>query len=165
MGRPRVQRKLIWGAECPLRWLVQRGWGGSREGGVWGVENKAAGTSLVVQWLRLHAPNAGGLGSIPSWGTSSHILQLRVCKLQLKILLAATEIHAAKQTKRSIFSNFIYLFGHAESSVQHGLFSSCGKRGLLSSWGARASHCDGFSSCGTQALGCSGFSRCGTWAQ
>ena len=23
-------------------------------------------TSLVVQWLRLHAPNTGGLGSIPS---------------------------------------------------------------------------------------------------
>ena len=23
------------------------------------------GTSLVVQWLGLHSPNAGGLGSIP----------------------------------------------------------------------------------------------------
>ena len=30
------------------------------------------GTSLVVQWLRLHAPNAGGLGSIPGQGTRSH---------------------------------------------------------------------------------------------
>ena len=27
------------------------------------------GTSLVVQWLRLHAPNGGGLGSIPGRGT------------------------------------------------------------------------------------------------
>ena len=33
--------------------------------------NKAAikkakqGRSLVVHWLRLHAPNAGGLGSVP----------------------------------------------------------------------------------------------------
>ena len=26
------------------------------------------GTCLVVQWLRLHPPNAGGLGSIPGWG-------------------------------------------------------------------------------------------------
>ena len=26
------------------------------------------GSSLVVQWLRLHAPNAGGPGSIPSQG-------------------------------------------------------------------------------------------------
>ena len=33
------------------------------------------GTSLVVQWLRLCTPNAGGLGSIPGWGTSSHMTQ------------------------------------------------------------------------------------------
>ena len=31
------------------------------------------GTSLVVQWLRLHAPNAGGPGSIPGQGTRSHM--------------------------------------------------------------------------------------------
>ena len=36
------------------------------------------GTSLVVQWLRLCAPNAGGLGSIPGQGTKFHMLQLRV---------------------------------------------------------------------------------------
>ena len=28
------------------------------------------GTSLVVQWLRLHGPNAGGTGSIPGQGTN-----------------------------------------------------------------------------------------------
>ena len=27
------------------------------------------GTSLAAQWLRLCAPNAGGMGSIPGWGT------------------------------------------------------------------------------------------------
>ena len=43
---------------------------------------------LMVQWLRLHAPNAGGLGSIPGQGTRSHMLQLRVRMLQLKIPLA-----------------------------------------------------------------------------
>ena len=32
-----------------------------------------AGTSLVVQWLRLHAPNAGRLGSIPGQGARSHM--------------------------------------------------------------------------------------------
>ena len=26
-------------------------------------------TSLAVQWLRLGASNAGGMGSIPGWGT------------------------------------------------------------------------------------------------
>ena len=31
-----------------------------------------AGTFLVVQWLRYHTPNAGGLGSIPGQGTRSH---------------------------------------------------------------------------------------------
>ena len=35
------------------------------------------GTSLVVQWLRLHAPKAGGPGSIHGQETRSHILQLR----------------------------------------------------------------------------------------
>ena len=35
------------------------------------------GTSLVIQWLRLWAPNAGGLGSILGQGTRSHMPQLR----------------------------------------------------------------------------------------
>ena len=26
----------------------------------------------MAQWIRLHAPNAGGLGSIPGQGTRSH---------------------------------------------------------------------------------------------
>ncbi|TEA36869.1 hypothetical protein DBR06_SOUSAS44310013, partial [Sousa chinensis] len=29
--------------------------------------------SLVAQWVRLHAPNAGGPGSIPGQGTRSHM--------------------------------------------------------------------------------------------
>ena len=40
--------------------------------------NLYAGTSLMVQWLRLHAPNAGGLVSIPGQGNRSHMPQLRV---------------------------------------------------------------------------------------
>ena len=40
-----------------------------------------SGTSLVVQWLRLHTPNAEGLGSIPGLGTKTlHALgQLSLC--------------------------------------------------------------------------------------
>ena len=53
--------------------------------------SSTAGTSLVVQWLRLQAPNAGGLGSMPGRGTRSHVLQLRVDRLQLKILHAVTK--------------------------------------------------------------------------
>ena len=50
-----------------------------------------SGISLVVQWLRLCTPNAGGPGLIPGQGTRSHMLQLRVHMLQLKILYAATK--------------------------------------------------------------------------
>ena len=35
------------------------------------------GTSLVVQQLRLHAPKAGGWGSILGQETRSHMLQLK----------------------------------------------------------------------------------------
>ena len=35
------------------------------------------GTSLVIQWLRLHAPNAGDPGSIPGQGIRPYMLQLR----------------------------------------------------------------------------------------
>ena len=31
----------------------------------------------MVQWLRLLAPNTGGLGSIPGQGTRSHVPQLK----------------------------------------------------------------------------------------
>ena len=36
------------------------------------VRNASSEISLVVPWLRLHAPNAGGLGSTPDEGTRSH---------------------------------------------------------------------------------------------
>ena len=42
------------------------------------------GTSLVVQWLKLHSPNAGGPGSIPGQGIRSHMEELRVHMLQLR---------------------------------------------------------------------------------
>ena len=40
------------------------------------IKKKVSGTSLVVQWLRLQAPSAGGLGSISGHGTRSHMPQL-----------------------------------------------------------------------------------------
>ena len=41
-------------------------------------------TFLVVQWLKLYAPKAGGLGSIPGQGIKFHTPQLKVCMPQLK---------------------------------------------------------------------------------
>ena len=46
----------------------------------WGV-----GTSLVIQWLRLWAPNTGGLGWIPGQGTRSCMLQLNIQSATAKI--------------------------------------------------------------------------------
>ena len=43
-----------------------------------------SGTCLVVQWLRLHVPNAGGTGSIPGWGTRSHMLQWKLPHMATK---------------------------------------------------------------------------------
>ena len=47
-------------------------------------KNIYPGTSIVVPWLTLHAPNAGGLGLIPGQGTRSNVLQLRVHTPQLR---------------------------------------------------------------------------------
>ena len=47
-------------------------------------KKKVLGTSLVVQWLRLSTPNAGGLGLIPGQGTRSHMLQLRASTTKKK---------------------------------------------------------------------------------
>ena len=41
------------------------------------TNEKPQGTSLEVQWLRLHAPNAGGPGSIPGQGTRFHVPQFK----------------------------------------------------------------------------------------
>ena len=39
----------------------------------------AGGTSQVVQWLRLHDPNAGSLGLISGQGTGAQMPKLSIC--------------------------------------------------------------------------------------
>ena len=39
-----------------------------------GEKKEKLRTSLVVQWLGLQAPKAGGLGSVPGQGTCSYML-------------------------------------------------------------------------------------------
>ena len=76
------------------------------------------GTSLVVQWLRLHAPNTGFQGSISGQRTRCRMSQLRVHMPQRKILHAATKTQYIsifknkKLTKNYLFilSNKYYLF-------------------------------------------------------
>ena len=57
----------------------------------------------------------------------------------------------------------LLFFSCAGSSLLRGLFSCCGKWGLLSSWSVRAFQGSGFSDCGPQALEHEGFSSRGTW--
>ena len=42
------------------------------------INDGQLGTALVVQWLSLLPPNVGGPSLIPSQGTISHVLQLRL---------------------------------------------------------------------------------------
>ena len=58
------------------------------------LKTAAWGNSLVVQWLRLHTPNAGGLGLIPGQGTRSYMLQWRS-----KIPHAATKTQHSQTNK------------------------------------------------------------------
>ena len=65
------------------------------------------GTSLVVQWLSLHAPSAECLQLIPGQGTRSYMLQLSVCMVQLKILHSAAKTwcnQIFKHTHKKSFS-------------------------------------------------------------
>ena len=57
-----------------------------------GDSTAGRGTSLVVQWLKLCTPNAGGPGSIPGQGTRPHIKQIRVCMPQLRLVQSNKEI-------------------------------------------------------------------------
>ena len=56
------------------------------------LKEPSLGTLMVVQWLRLNAPSAGGLGFLPGQGTRSHMPQLRVHRPGINIPHAATKI-------------------------------------------------------------------------
>ena len=70
------------------------------------IENKRGegnernmGTSLMVQFLRLHAAKTGGLGLIPGQGTRSHVQPLRVLMPQPKTPLTATKKSCVPQLR------------------------------------------------------------------
>ena len=51
----------------------------------------------MVHWLRLHAPNAGGLGLIPSQGTRSYMLQLKTLCAETKTRCSQIKINMGKK--------------------------------------------------------------------
>ena len=79
------------GRECKTNWKEKK-----KKTHYWFSSPKTSwGTSLVIQWLSLHTLSAGDLGLILGQGTRSHMLQLRVFMLQLKVPHAATKIKGA----------------------------------------------------------------------
>ena len=58
-------------------------------------------TSLVVQWLRFHAPNAEGPGLIPGQGTRSHMLQLKILYAAAKTWCSQINKNLKKKKKKS----------------------------------------------------------------
>ena len=72
----------------------------------------------MAQWLRLCAPNAGGLGLIPGQGNRSHMLQLRACMPQgrWKILCAATKTKHVEKQRHYFPDKGLYIKGIVFSS-------------------------------------------------
>ena len=62
-------------------------WNVSKVGMGFHFKNQCAGTSLEVQWLRLHTSNVGGAGSIPGWGTKIPYAMWCSQKIKIKINL------------------------------------------------------------------------------
>ena len=77
----------------------------------------------MVQGLRLHAVNVGGLGSIPGQETRSHMLRLRVLMPRLKILRATTK------TRCSQINTYLNIKKNTVSPWKGGM--ACGCQGCV----------------------------------
>ena len=68
----------------------------------------------MVQWLKLCASSAGGLGLIPDQGAGSHTQQLSVCLSQLKNLDLQQQIlkilSVAIKTQHSQINKYKYIY-------------------------------------------------------
>ena len=87
---------------------------------------------------------------------------VRTLVMRSRDYMDSPELSHLDSLKKNFF--LIYSFLVVLSVAVHRLFPSCGKQGLLSSCGAQASHCCGFSFCKAWSLEHAGFSGCGTWA-
>ena len=106
--------------EIPLRYLAPYSAHSS-----FSLNSSNTGTSLVVQWLRLLAPKAGGPGSIPGHGTRSHMLQLKVpydvTKTQRSQINMYLKSHPNKKIKKSASTVMQRLFTESPPWVRQAL--------------------------------------------
>ena len=95
-GEVFIMVSIVHGAESKV-W----GWNVSSTVKKHRVQTYKRETSLVVQWLRPCASNAGGLGSTPGQGTYSHMLQLKIPQAAMKteILHATTKMQCSQINK------------------------------------------------------------------
>ena len=128
------------------------------------------GISLVIQWLRPCALNAGSPGLIPGQGTRSHMLQR-----SSKILCAATKTLSSPkintpqpQNPYPAFFCFLCIYIPPRQSLTPMGFLFLFKIIYLAlldlHCSVQASHCSGFSCWGAWASGLGGFSSRGSWA-
>ena len=61
-------------------------------------EEEQRGTSLAVQWLRLSISDAGGMGSIPGWGS----------KIPYGCMVWPTKTKTWKDASESEFQDLVY---------------------------------------------------------
>ena len=85
----------------------------------------------MVQWLRLHGANAGGLGSIPGQGTRSHMLQRRVHLPQLKIVDAVSRPGTVKLKIKKTIASLNGKKLHITKKSESRNMGSCGEKGLF----------------------------------
>ena len=71
-------------------------------------------TVLLVQWLILPAASAAGLSLIPGQRTRSHMPQLTVQMLPLKILHGSTKTQCSQMNKINILKNKMKRFTNIE---------------------------------------------------
>ena len=57
------------------------------------------GASLVVQWLRLHAPSTGALGSIPGWVARVPHAATKTCCSQINTRYTKRNVPKKKKNK------------------------------------------------------------------
>ena len=82
----------------------------------------------MVQWLRLHGPSAGGLGSIPGQGTRSHMLQRRVHLPQLKIVDAVSRPGTVKLKIKKTIASLNGKNYTLQKNQNQGIWVAVGKR-------------------------------------
>ena len=74
------------------------------------ILRKGGGTSLVVQWLGLCIPSAGGPGSFPGRGTRSHMPQLKSLHVATKPRHRQINKYFKKKRKKKRWQEYTELY-------------------------------------------------------